>query len=675
MTIADLLALWSAFLLFPLVSIVPGYVILKWTDVLAFSKGHQLSKSLLASIALVPWFTYVLWRFTGPVGAGLFYAILWSVFGYWIIRLRGALFADLVVELRRPKVLIILALGLTVGSLMLVDIEVDGHLIRMQMSHDYVKHIAVTDAVSRTGIPPINPSFYPAESIQLFYYYFWFMFCSVVDLIGGVFVGPRAAVLAGTLWCGLAVVSLVHLFLDRWGARILPGTPPRAYRWGILLLLVTGLDITVVFFDWLTQNLLGTGSAPLINVEWWNDQIVSWLGTVLWVPHHMGSFIGCMLAFMLVVDSGGQRAGRSSWPAITIAAIALASALGMSIWVAIVAGFIMGAWIVVSWAYKEVQAVKAGVITSVLAVVLALPFVFDMSAANNLSRFPLDFTVRHFYKLHLVLAPFGEPVVSIGKFLALPINYGIELGFFALGGMLYWAYRKQNVQPLNLEERFLVTMLGATMLFCSFVRSAVVLNDLGWRGFLFVQFVLLLLTIPVMSRLMDPRGKTDFFLSNIARKVAVAMLVLSTCSMAYETFSLRFRYLGPSGAGTTDIRLAYEWVDAEMPQEAIVQHNPDYDVDYFHAQYGNRQVVVADRVYGMLYGVDEVTFDKTMVSVNRLFDPALSQQEGIRISQDLGIDALFVKESDEIWGTSEAWISDLVVLYENATCRIYEIPE
>lgn len=675
LTIQDFLGLWAAFALFPLLLILPGYVIGRWTGILSFNQHqHLLTKSLLLSVAVCPWVIFILSKFAGQTAAVGFLGVMMLGFLLTVFRDGSQAIAQLTKHIRTPRVLIALIAGLLFGTFMLVDFAADGYLIRMQMSHDYVKHIAVADAVARTGIPPINPSFYPGEALQLFYYYFWFMLCGTIDLIGGTFIGPRDAVLAGTLWCGLALVALVRLFLVTWGPRIVRGLQPAHYRWGYILLAITGIDILAVGADWAISQLSGIDKPLLVNVEWWNDQIVNWTSSVLWVPHHVSSFISCMVAFMIVVDQGGKEKLNKPFVAWLIAGIALASALGLSIWVALVAGFIMAGWLVTTALKKWHIDLRTALATSVLAVLLALPFVLDMQSSNRLSSFPIDITVRHFFNLHIALQSVGEPFISLAHLISLPINYGIELGFFGIGGLLYWTYRKKQETPFGREELFMWVMLGSSIFLCSFVRSAVVLNDMGWRGFLFAQFALLLFSIPLIANLFNKRSFEDFKLDALSKGFAVVFLMLSCLSMSFELFSLRFRYLGPEGPQTVQVREAYEWIDTNMPASAIVQHNPDYEVDYFHAQYGNRQVVVADRVYGALYGVDETQFEETIEIVSTLFLLEMTMAEGIDISRQLGIDALFVKQDDAIWHAGDAWVSTLEMIYESDCCRIYAVP-
>jgi hypothetical protein len=72
---------------------------------------------------------------------------------------------------------------------------------------------AITASISRTGVPPQNPYFFPGRPFPLHYHYFWFLLCSIVEQLGGVAVSPRHAIIAGTLWCGLGLMAVIALYM------------------------------------------------------------------------------------------------------------------------------------------------------------------------------------------------------------------------------------------------------------------------------------------------------------------------------------------------------------------------------------------------------------------------------------------------------------------------------
>ena len=74
------------------------------------------------------------------------------------------------------------------------------------------------------------------------------------------------------------------------------------------------------------------------------DQVRSWLDTLLYVPHHVVSLICCMLAFLLVWMSRNENEPQSAQRASSLIAAALASAFGLSVYVAFAFFLVMLAW-------------------------------------------------------------------------------------------------------------------------------------------------------------------------------------------------------------------------------------------------------------------------------------------------------------------------------------------
>ena len=670
--VADFWDLTGAFLLFPLVIVVPGVVLVRISKLFDTQDSKaKWSIGLLVSIAVCPAVYYFLVRFGGFSAAWGFLGICWAAGLFFVYVDRAAVRSFLLYPVKHPKAALLFGVFYLLTAALLIDFEADGRLVRPLMSHDFVKHVAVTDAISRTGVPTANPSFYPGQSIPLFYYYFWFLLCSLVDLLGGSLVGPRGAVNASVLWCGIALAALVRFYLKAFGDRLFRGLERRHFVYAYTLLLVTGLDILPIVAEFfIRQDSLNEPLLP--DILWWNEQVASWMSSVLWTPHHVAAFISCMTAFYLVVEHKpvSTREGKT---AVGFIALTLVSALGMSIWIALVAGAILIAWLLVTWKRSWLGETGFLLLTGCLALALSIPYVLELQAANHLHRFPIAFEVRTFYKLDYFLHGAHPLVISLARLLVLPFNYGLELGFFALGGWIYWEYRKKLEVKLDRSELFLLVVLLTSTGVCTFVRSAVVNNDLGWRGFMFAQFVLLLYSIPLLARLRDAFADSRLQIAPATRIVVLATLVLSTAMLVFQAYVMRFHAWGPDHPDTAAIRAAYEWQDDHLLVDAVIQHNPSDNIEYFHALYGNRQVSVSDQLYGMLYGVNEALFDSTFTPLEALFLPGLTSSEGLERMQLLNLDGIFMKRTDPLWNDSTSWLAPHTPVYTSECCRIYTL--
>lgn len=670
---SDLIALIGAFLVFPLVIVVPGFVVGFSTNVLNFrTEAGAFSKSILLSLVTVPWTVYMCFRFVGIEAVWVLLGSCWLLAIIFVIPRLHTFIRSTLRKVKGRHVAYVL-LGLTCSAFLIIDFQDGGHLIRPLMSHDYVKHVAVTDAISRTGLPPVNPSYFPGEPLSLFYYYFWFLFCSLVDLLGGSLIDARSAVLASVLWSGIAVLAALQIYVKTLARLGVKGIRSGHVQLALLLLLVTGLDIIPITFSGIVQHVF-MQKPVLAEILWWNDIIAWWGSSVLWVPHHVGAVLSCLVAFILIIDQD-QDQYKPSKASLLLIPIALSSSVGMSIWVSITAAWCLIIWFLFVLKKKWKGELIFLFITGFLAIGFTLPFILDIQQASQLQSFPVALHVKPFYNLDLMLADINPVILHSINFLFLPANYALELGFLTLGVWIYWKYRSNLKIPLNRAELFLLVLFCACLFFCTFFRSAIINNDLGWRGFMFVQFLLILYSTPLLDALSGNTTALPFELSQTVKLSAKILLVLSCLTLLAEIYIGRFHPLGPVHDQTVAVRQAHEWLDQNLKPDTIVQHNPDTNIEYFHALYGNRQVAIADALYGQLYGIRKELFDSTYAEVLTLFRQETEIEQTKHLVAQYGIDALLVKRRDAVWADSNKWDNHFTRIYRSACCRIYALSD
>ena len=162
----------------------------------------------------------------------------------------------------------------------------------------------------------------------------------------------------------------------------------------------------------------------------------------------------------------------------------------------------------------------------------------------------------------------------------LPLNYLLELGFFLIAGILYlgrlWHFRRFEASHVAA-----ITLAFTSVLICTFLKSGVITNnDLGWRGFLPAQFILLLWAVEVFrswgEKWMD--ASPLYAVLTPALPFLLAMGILST---AYSVITLRVaEILNERGAehvtGKRNFaaRQVYEQLRALLPVSAVFQQNP-----------------------------------------------------------------------------------------------------
>ena len=321
-TVADVLGSIEASLLLSLFLFVPGYVIGWVTNVFLFRQRRAVTQWALSTplaVAVVPILVYLLGRYPSVLWA--FFVVVWVVFAGLIARKwkKGVSKENPPLVSRKVWIAICFALVwavVAIGSL--VDVQFKHRLYFSVTAYDYSLRTAITAEAART-IPPANPFFASTPPVPLKYHYFWMLICSLPARLAHV--PPQDAMFGGTVWAGIVLMSLIAIsfkFFIRPRENL-----ERKILIGCGLLLVTGLDIlpTIYFyfhFHWVTADM-----------EWWNEQITSWVDALLWTPHHVMCLVACVVGLLLLREPVTRKGQRIV--AILLAGFAFASAAGLSV--------------------------------------------------------------------------------------------------------------------------------------------------------------------------------------------------------------------------------------------------------------------------------------------------------------------------------------------------------
>lgn len=700
----DLQGILAAAVLFPLFLLIPGYVLGWATNLLQFRQRTLLTRTLLAivlSISICPILTYLSARFFSFVLVLCLYAITWVAF-VWLaaVGLRRQNLASWHARLRASRLcqvsLLIILIWAATSTLSLIDLQAGQQLYFSYTSYDYHKHMAMTNTLLRNGVPPANPYFAPGHPVELYYYYFWYLLCSLVPRLGGATTGPRAAVMAGTIWCGTALMALVTLWL-----RFLSPRPPHTSAAkrsivGIGLLLVSGLDvIPSVGLSLLT--LAASRGWLYADIEWWNEQITAWMGAVLWVPQHVAGLVACLTGLLLLRTApSGTRWRERAVPAV-LAALAFASALGLSMYVTLVGAAFLLAWMLLSLAKQWYDEVGLCVLAGASTLLLSARYLLDLQKANQLHSMVLGLTVRAFLPWQHLAGLLGVHSTSIrtaGNLLLLPLNYLLEFGFFAVAAALYWRGRRRAHERLDKADWASIVLWGVSLSICTFVRSTIKNNDLGWRAAMPAQFVTLIWAVPPTLdllagwRMTSTRRTITSGLGRRARSMLTLFLVIGLLTTMADLTLLRTfpmlsdlpgvgkpTWLGTDlalGRRTYAVRQAYQWVKSHLPEDTIVQHNPDVTIDVFRGLYGDRQVVASDWHHGIVFGISPAAYNLVASEVAQIFSGTV---EPDRICQKYLISALVVKDTDPVWSDASSWVWKRKPAFANDRVMVFVLAE
>jgi hypothetical protein len=571
----------------------------------------------------------------------------------------------------------IVALWLLVAMLLTVDFDWQGKLFQSVTVIDMVKHAATAQAILATGAPPADPFF--ARDGASGYYYFFYTLPALAARLGSGWLEPRAAVTGLTVWTGVALFCLAKLTVAR--AQLAPGVPPARLSFILsALLFATGLDVLPV-----VSSGLGTGPWP-VSLEAWNEQVSSWVGSCVWVPHHVSALVASWAALMLLaeevarVGDAGQSVRRSR---LAIAATALVSALGLSVWVTLAAVATAITWALLLASERRWRALGLAILVGIAAIVLAIPTIVDLLSNRAYGAFPIAPTIRAFFMWDAVTQPGW--VNLIGRLVLLPLNYLMEFGIFLIGTVAFWAHARRTEIHRNEVARVLTVAAIVSLLLATFAKSVIINNDLGWRVMLVPQFAALLWTASAIARgslaLWRPtagHGTERVQRLSPAFTLAGALLILGYVGVIYDVFALRairrVTFADVDPAVTRELRIAYSWTNSHLPDDAILQQNPGPARVYDFGLYSRHRTGVADQDAD-LFGASKEAVTRRLGEVEPLFRAERPAEEVRATAAANRIGYLVITSQDGIWKQSGSWLWATEPVYASERVRVIRVDD
>ncbi len=578
---------------------------------------------------------------------------------------------------RNSKIAISMVLAWSIVAIAsMADLQIGEKLYLPAQSFDQCLRSALAASAQRTGVPPANPFFYPGHAVPMRYYYYWNVLCALPAKLFGL--DARVTTLAGVIWSGFALASLIPLYLKYFCEETVE--LGRKAMIGIGLLTVTGLDLipTVMIF-------LGERSI-LGDMEWWDEQqVTSWLDSLLWVPHHVAGMVACLMGLLVLwVLPRNATAGQRIKVAI-VAALAFASAAGLSVYVTFTFALFLVIWTVVLLRSQYWAEVLTFVLAGIVTLILSLGYLHDLQQTGLSGSFAIFYvrSLESFQDWSDQHIPW-DWLQSVFLALLLPVYYTVELGFLAIVGFVqakrYW----RRPAPLQKWEWASLCIAGTSLLVGSFLISTTGNNDLGYRSVLFAQFMLLLWAVPLIYRwrthIANPPAKM--------RLLYIAFLAIGVLGTVYQFVELRLltiladrkQYVDeiawlPHGDNIAkDVYLARSGFSAltrTLPPDAIIQYSPTNPAYVPNLYYARFQSVDGQTACGTAFGGDPFY---CMVLQNKIA-PAFNGRipftlaDANQLCNDLGIDVLIAERSDRMWSLKQSWIWTGTPVVANAYLR------
>ena len=239
------------------------------------------------------------------------------------------------------------------------------------------------------------------------------------------------------------------------------------------------------------------------------------------------------------------------WAAI-ISGLAFASAAGLSVYVTFTFAIFAILWALLALAQKIIKTfatyMAAGCFFA--AALLAIPVGLALKAQRRFDC-RCGRTLRVFRPsglpssrlAYLQKAGLHDPLLlNFSKLPVLLVVYLFEFGFFALILLLRLRQDMRSSTPISRQRRMMWVMFVVCLLTMSVVQSdSTGTNDLGFRGILVVQFVLLVWSAPIIhdvffrSRAGEMRAVNPLWI----KPALILTLVLGVAGTAYQFVALR----------------------------------------------------------------------------------------------------------------------------------------
>jgi len=682
--LTDIFSTTAAVVALAVVFLSPGFLLGSASNVFSFRKRSASEKLLLSvvlSISVAPVIDVTVARLTSLTGAVVFFilvglaalAALWNDMSF-----RTFSFARLP---RETKIgFVMMAIWAVIAILSVSDLQLGSRLYISAALFDHSVRIPFVEAVFRTGVPPRNPFYALGSTPLLRYYYYWYVICALPMRIG---LCARCCFNAGIVWAGFALASLIPLylkyFLDEFEAL------KRKSLIGISLLLVTGLDLIPYALMWVYE----WKGRTVGDMEWWDpNQVTSWFDSLIWVPHHIAALVACMTGFLLLsdLDEHSTTAARC-WTA-GICGLAFASTAGLSIFVAFVFAAFAVPWAVYLLLRRQLATSLSYGAAGLVALLLSIPFLADLrNQASNVGHRFVIFAVRDVpiatgWLQQVLPNPFLFNAAKISELILL---YIVELGFFFFIAILQ-AKRELFRGKLTRNRLAGWLLFGSVLIVVSVLQSdhaASGGNDLGFRGILIVQFLLLVWAAPLVHDLWAQHKQFPW----AWRAVLLATLFLGLAATAYQGFVLRFYgpladagvirrgdgYMGlsPLGERTYLLRDGFTTLRSRIPQNSVVQYNPIGPLNNTVHFYSTTQAAAGDRGCGTSFGGDVDKCHDALRYLLPVFNsPAVAWESNIdQVCNMYSVNVLVATDTDPVWGDPNSWVWMRRPLVSNSVFR------
>jgi hypothetical protein len=235
--------------------------------------------------------------------------------------------------------------------------------------------------------------------------------------------------------------------------------------------------------------------------------------------------------------------------------------------------------------------------------------------------------------------------------------YLIEFGIFGLGAIAFLTRGRIAASRSTPTGRLLLVAAPTTLILVTFVRSAVINNDFGWRAIWLAQLPTLLWTGSFLAEQRKQLLNSPTCTAAVALGLAATLWDLAGMRLLRPYGEMEWVNEHPQV--DFDLRAAYRWADGAVPAEVILQHNPVVRPRVFDfGLYSDRPVAVADR-YAQLFGASPGAVDGRVSAIAPIFETPMALAELRTRAAATGIGGILLTSDDPLWraagGPPRSW--------------------
>ena len=247
--------------------------------------------------------------------------------------------------------------------------------------------------------------------------------------------------------------------------------------------------------------------------------------------------------------------------------------------------------------------------------------------------------------------------------------YLIEFGIFALGAFLFLTRGRSAQSRTTSIGRLLLVSAPVALVLVTFVRSAVLYNDFGWRAVWLAQVPALLWTASVLSARRDLLASSPAWSAALGLGLAATVWDMAGLRLSCPDYFPSFVNAHPEV--DYDTRAAYAWIDRSVPIGVMVQHNPAGEVRAMDfGLYSDRPVAVADRD-AKLFGAAQPSVDRRIALLSPIFRRPLPASELRRRAAAAGVGGILLTSADPLWAANGGPPRDWTCNYRSAHSCVF----